>query len=95
MPKIDRNGRVSYEADAKASADSAVLEEKLAEDEAEIAELEAEQAAPAPVAPTVVIEHPADGTTSPPVSNAAPAAAAPRPPRVPPRRTSPPGGAGD
>ena len=84
--KINRQGVVT---DSAALAPAAVLEEA----QAVIAELEAEH--PGTGEPMTAVEHPADGTMSPPVSNDAPAAAAPRPPRVPPRRTPPPGAAGD
>ena len=88
--KINRQGVVT---DSAALAPAAVLEEKLEEAQAVIAELEAEH--PGTGEPMAAVEHPADGTLSPPVSNDAPAPAAPRPPRVPPRRTPPPGAAGD
>ena len=68
MPKIAPNGTVTYEADAASAVppEAAVLEEKLAEADERIAELEAEQAAPAepvadvaaPVAPAVPARPP-------------------------------------
>jgi hypothetical protein len=105
MPKIDRNGRVSYETDVKpASGD---LEERIEETRAELGELEAEEARehPGTGVPAEGIEHPADGTMSPPVGNdeggsvqaavtVEPPAPPPAPPRVPPRRAVPPGAAG-
>jgi hypothetical protein len=71
MPKINRFGQVSYEpgrgpAAPAVTLEAAVLEEELAQDDEKIAELEAEQ--PAPAEPVADVAPPA-------------ASAPPRPPR--------------